>query len=137
MTYVVHASSYMQMAPKFIAEASGTVNCAISVYSNVLSLRVGARLGATCWFIAPNRNIADLLTFKQHRDNVSGRALTSAAYTDATNMTVENCVNFCNNQHYVYAGAEYGQECCKYYSSLISAVIHKWSGTGNKIAGIT
>ena len=30
-------------------------------------------------------------------------------------MTVENCVNFCNTQNFVYAGVEYGQECCKWY----------------------
>jgi hypothetical protein len=29
-------------------------------------------------------------------------------------MTVESCVNFCNNQKYIYAGVEYAQECCKY-----------------------
>ncbi|KAH9987623.1 copper radical oxidase [Russula compacta] len=46
-----------------------------------------------------------------YTDNVASRTLTSATYTDTTDMTVENCVNFCNNQHYIYAGVEYGQEC--------------------------
>jgi len=44
-------------------------------------------------------------------DNVGGRTLTSASYTDPVNMTVENCVNFCNGQNYIYAGVEYAQEC--------------------------
>jgi hypothetical protein len=33
-------------------------------------------------------------------------------------MTVENCVDFCNGQKYIYAGVEYAQECCKYAFSL-------------------
>ncbi|KAH9958446.1 copper radical oxidase [Russula dissimulans] len=53
-----------------------------------------------------------------YTDNVAARTLTSAGYTDTTNMTVENCVNFCNNQKYSYAGVEYGQEC--YCGNVIS-----------------
>jgi len=51
-------------------------------------------------------------------DNVGGKTLTSASYTDTVNMTVESCVNFCNNQNYIYAGVEYAQEC--YCGNLIS-----------------
>jgi hypothetical protein len=47
------------------------------------------------------------------RDNVNGRALTGAAYTDTVGMTVESCVNFCNGKSLIYAGVEYAQECCK------------------------
>ena len=54
-----------------------------------------------------------LLTLLQIRDNVAARTLTSVGYTDAKNMTVENCVDFCNTQNFIYAGIEYGQECCK------------------------
>ncbi|KAI9457229.1 copper radical oxidase [Lactarius psammicola] len=47
-----------------------------------------------------------------YSDNVAGgRALTSAAYVDTTGMTVESCVTFCNDQNFIYAGVEYGQEC--------------------------
>ncbi|KAF8263422.1 copper radical oxidase [Lactarius quietus] len=46
-----------------------------------------------------------------YSDNVNGRALTSASYTDTVGMTVESCVNFCNGQNYIYAGVEYAQEC--------------------------
>jgi len=53
-----------------------------------------------------------------YTDNVAARTLTSAGYTDTTNMTVENCVNFCNKQNYIYAGVEYGQEC--YCGNVIS-----------------
>lgn len=60
-----------------------------------------------------NREVADLLTLILIRDG-GARTLTSASYTDTTNMTVENCVNFCNNQHYIYAGVEYAQECCRF-----------------------
>jgi hypothetical protein len=34
---------------------------------------------------------------------------------NANNMTVENCVNFCNTQNFIYAGVENGQECCKWH----------------------
>ena len=45
-------------------------------------------------------------------DPAGGRTLSSAAFTNATGMTIESCVGFCNDQSYVYAGTEYGQECC-------------------------
>jgi len=56
----------------------------------------------------------DLLTLLHFRDNVAARTLTFVGYTDTKNMTVDNCVNFCNTQNFVYAGVEYGQECCKW-----------------------
>jgi hypothetical protein len=55
----------------------------------------------------------DLLTLLQNRDNTGARTLTSAAYTDTISMSVESCVSFCNGQNFIYAGVEYGQECCK------------------------
>jgi hypothetical protein len=76
-----------------------------------------------------NRKVADVLTLIQIRDNVGGRTLTSATYADTKNMTVENCVSFCNNQHYIYSGVEYGQECCKYCLCPISAILKRRSGT--------
>ncbi|KAN0105464.1 copper radical oxidase [Russula decolorans] len=54
-----------------------------------------------------------------YTDNVAARTLTSVGYTDAKNMTVENCVNFCNTQNFTYAGIEYGQEC--YCGNVISS----------------
>ena len=45
------------------------------------------------------------------RDNVQGRALTGASYTDTTDMTVENCISFCGDKDFIYAGLEYYQEC--------------------------
>ncbi len=59
------------------------------------------------------RELIFLLTLLQIRDNVAARTLTSVGYTDAKNMTVENCVNFCNTSNFIYAGVEYGQECCE------------------------
>jgi len=53
-----------------------------------------------------------------YKEGTTGRALTSASYTDTKNMTVENCVNFCNGQKYIYAGVEYAQEC--YCGNIIS-----------------
>ncbi|KAF8468573.1 WSC domain-containing protein [Russula ochroleuca] len=53
-----------------------------------------------------------------YTDNVAARTLTFVGYTDTKNMTVDNCVNFCNTQNFVYAGVEYGQEC--YCGNVIS-----------------
>ena len=59
------------------------------------------------------------LTLVKIRDKVEARTLTSAGYVDTKTLTVENCVNFCNNQHFTYAGVEYGQECCKWCFSFV------------------
>ena len=45
------------------------------------------------------------------RDNVQGRALTGANYVNATGMTVESCITFCDDNDYIYAGLEWYQEC--------------------------
>lgn len=41
----------------------------------------------------------------------SGRALTGPSYSSGTNMTVENCVNYCSGKNYGFAGVEYSGEC--------------------------
>ena len=52
-----------------------------------------------------------------YSDNTGARTLTGATYTDTSNMYVESCISFCSAQSttYVYAGVEYGQECCTFY----------------------
>lgn len=45
------------------------------------------------------------------RDNVQGRALTAAAYTSTTDMTVQSCISYCDGLGYIYAGVEWYQEC--------------------------
>ena len=66
----------------------------------------------TCVILKPfKRNkVSD---FTQTRDNVAVRTLSSVGYTDTNNMTVENCVNFCNTLNFIYAGVENSHECCK------------------------
>ena len=59
-------------------------------------------------FARPMENLYSPLV---RRDNVSGRALTGSSYTDTVNMTVENCVSFCDGKDFIYAGLEYYQEC--------------------------
>jgi len=49
----------------------------------------------------------------QIRDSVASRTLASVGYTDTKDMTIENCVNFCNTRNFFYAGVENGQECRK------------------------
>ena len=40
-----------------------------------------------------------------------GRLLTGPTYTNATGMTVESCVNYCEAASQTFAGVEYAQEC--------------------------
>ncbi|KAJ7058518.1 galactose oxidase [Mycena amicta] len=44
-------------------------------------------------------------------DNVGGRSLAGASFVNGTGMTVESCINFCDNKNFILAGVEYGQEC--------------------------
>ncbi|KAI0052846.1 copper radical oxidase [Auriscalpium vulgare] len=46
-----------------------------------------------------------------YTDNPATRTLSSASFTDTQNMTVENCVTFCDNQAFIFAGVEFAQEC--------------------------
>jgi hypothetical protein len=46
-----------------------------------------------------------------HRDNVQGRALTGGGYVSTTDMTVENCITYCDGLDFNYAGLEWYQEC--------------------------
>jgi len=76
-----------------------------------------------------------------HRDNVDGRALNAASYTDTTDMTVDSCINFCNAGSYFYAGVEwsqvkpfvfslccftkmriFAQECCSFASHSVTFI---------------
>jgi len=140
-----HGSSYMRMSPKSIAVAP---NYAISASNNGLSLiflRVGPKSDAIRWSSHDLCEGVDLLTLIPTRDNVGARTLTSASYTDTKDMTVENCVNFCNGQKYIYAGVEYAQECCKSCFDVVhgrlfhpvSVILITWSGItdcGNAIS---
>ncbi len=38
-------------------------------------------------------------------------------------MTVENCVDFCNAQNLIYAGVEFGQECCEWYFNVVHGFV--------------
>lgn len=49
-------------------------------------------------------------------DNPGARTLGGASFTDPVNMTVEACINFCNAQDFIFAGAEFAQECCGFSS---------------------
>ncbi|KAI9710821.1 MAG: hypothetical protein M1812_007370 [Candelaria pacifica] len=44
-------------------------------------------------------------------NNTYGRALNGPRFSDTKNMTVENCVTFCENKNFAFAGLEYAQEC--------------------------
>ncbi|KAJ7469597.1 hypothetical protein FB451DRAFT_1136284 [Mycena latifolia] len=77
-----------------------------------------------------------------YTDNAGARTLTGASTTDLVNMTVENCIGFCDSKKFVFAGVEFmvsssvtcqrtgtdlasdarKQECCMCYTyPLISA----------------
>ena len=53
------------------------------------------------------------LTLNRISDDPSFRTLTSGGFTDSTGMTVELCVNLCQNFTHIYAGVENGTDCCK------------------------
>ncbi|EMD36066.1 hypothetical protein CERSUDRAFT_115979 [Gelatoporia subvermispora B] len=44
-------------------------------------------------------------------DNPGARTLTGPTFTNTTSMTVESCVDFCNDQSFIFAGVEFAQEC--------------------------
>ncbi|KAJ7482564.1 hypothetical protein FB451DRAFT_1084926 [Mycena latifolia] len=46
-----------------------------------------------------------------YTDNAGARTLTGASTTDLVNMTVENCIGFCDSKKFVFAGVEFMQEC--------------------------
>ncbi|KAF9049496.1 copper radical oxidase with WSC domains [Hymenopellis radicata] len=46
-----------------------------------------------------------------YTDVAGVRTLSASTYTDTKNMTVGNCISFCENQDYIYAGVEFSQEC--------------------------
>lgn len=41
-----------------------------------------------------------------------GRTLNNGGYANATAMTDESCIAYCEKGGYIYAGTEYAQECC-------------------------
>ncbi|KIY43224.1 copper radical oxidase [Fistulina hepatica ATCC 64428] len=46
-----------------------------------------------------------------YTDSTTARTLTGSSYSSTDNMTVENCIDYCDTQDYIYAGVEYSQEC--------------------------
>ncbi|KAF7291129.1 hypothetical protein MIND_01256100 [Mycena indigotica] len=44
-------------------------------------------------------------------DNTGARTLSGATTTDPSNMTVENCIAFCDAKAFIFAGLEFHQEC--------------------------
>ncbi|KAJ6479629.1 hypothetical protein C8R45DRAFT_1076519 [Mycena sanguinolenta] len=45
-----------------------------------------------------------------YTEGTGGRTLTGASFTDTVNMTVENCISFCEDK-FIFAGVEFMQEC--------------------------
>ena len=52
-------------------------------------------------------------TYSGCYNEVNGRALNSDNLNDAGKMTIDECVGYCNQKGYPYAGAEYFSQCCK------------------------
>ncbi|KAJ6521662.1 glyoxal oxidase N-terminus-domain-containing protein [Mycena vulgaris] len=50
-------------------------------------------------------------SFGCYTDSTAARTLTAASTTDPVNMTVENCIGFCDSKQLVFAGVEFMQEC--------------------------
>ncbi|KAJ6479649.1 copper radical oxidase-like protein [Mycena sanguinolenta] len=45
-----------------------------------------------------------------YTDDTAARTLTGVSFTDPVNMTVENCISFCDS-NFIFAGVEFMQEC--------------------------
>jgi hypothetical protein len=43
------------------------------------------------------------------------RTLAGPAFANNTGMTARQCITFCDNQGYIFAGTEYSEECCEFY----------------------
>src|SRR5216683_4802433 len=116
-------SSYMPAIPTFITGTTTVVVThvitAAMEYKSPISLRVGRKSDATRRSSHDLYKRIDFLTLTPIRDNVAARTLISASFTDTKNMTVENCVNFCNKLNFIYAGVEFAQECCKSCFSVV------------------
>ncbi len=52
----------------------------------------------------------------------ANRALGGQMYANATGMTIQSCIAFCDNLGAYYAGTEYSSECCK-WRQLLDKVI--------------
>ncbi|KAJ7025972.1 galactose oxidase [Mycena alexandri] len=46
-----------------------------------------------------------------YTDSTAARTLSASSTTDGVNMTVENCIAFCDSNQFVFAGVEFMQEC--------------------------
>ncbi|KAJ7186433.1 copper radical oxidase [Mycena filopes] len=46
-----------------------------------------------------------------YTDSAAARTLSALATADVVNMTVENCIDFCDSKQFVFAGVEFMQEC--------------------------
>ncbi|KAJ7689677.1 copper radical oxidase [Mycena rosella] len=46
-----------------------------------------------------------------YTDSTAARTLTGPSTTDLVNMTVENCIGFCDSKQLIFAGVEFMQEC--------------------------
>ena len=44
-------------------------------------------------------------------DDVPGRTISAASYSNATTMTIESCINYCGTRGFRYTGVEYSVEC--------------------------
>ncbi|BFZ55423.1 Glucan 1,3-beta-glucosidase 3 [Savitreella phatthalungensis] len=67
-------------------------------------------------------------------DASAERTFTGPAYVSTTNMTTENCANFCLGQGFPYSGTEYGQECyCSATAPWSNPVSCNMGCTGNKL----
>lgn len=58
----------------------------------------------------------------------ANRALGGQMYANATGMTTESCIAFCDNLGAYYAGTEYSSECCKWIrlSDTVNCMSANW-----------
>lgn len=97
------------MAPSFLQAAFLFMGVgAASAIANSNLMVLGKRAAPIVPAILPGT-----WTFQGCYTDSGPRTLVGAFYTSGNNMTDEYCIGFCEQNKYIYAGTEYGQECCK------------------------
>jgi len=101
------APSIVQAAASLLFVCSAWATLDVRYDAGLAGLRLDKRAPG------PSTNLPASWTYQGCYTDSGPRTLNGANYVNTTGMTVGTCIAFCNTQYYIYAGAEYGQECCE------------------------
>jgi hypothetical protein len=72
-----------------------------------------AALARRATLVSPPSPVAGWNYVSCWNDSTALRTLSGSSYSDTSAMTIESCINYCNNGKFAYAGMEYSSQCCK------------------------